>query len=104
MDIAALKAACLKAEPGPWHLYNVGDNPAPCPATEAGTSLLTVVEEDERSFAAVYDPDTAAFIVLANPTSILSLIARLERAEAALTTVSKTYAAEVSRLSQPIQS
>lgn len=80
----ALREAAEKAEPGNWHLYEVGDDPAPCPATEAGTSLLTVVEEDGASFAAVYDRDTANYIALANPQTLTLLLQHVERLEGAL--------------------
>ena len=79
MDIAALKAAAEVASPGPWKyegsIYE-----------HMGASIRAV--PDDRGIAQLWQHGNvvadAAFIALANPASILSLIARLERAEGAL--------------------
>jgi hypothetical protein len=67
MDIAALKASAELATPGPWHVQH--DDEVWTDHYVAGTSY--------------HEPD-ARFIALANPTSILSMIARLEALEEAL--------------------
>jgi len=115
MDIAALKAAAEKATPGEWHWLihdhsmaslGVGDDPG------MGTPLVLSVSpcrscadrakakgaEWEWGRCATPSEANARFIALANPTSILSMIARLEALEEALREVAKTYPADAARL------
>lgn len=91
MDIAALKAACLKATPGPWQIGRLGIEPLNhvvdfgTPPTAPFMCLSVpygVVHSDGGNAA-----NDASFIALANPTSILSLIARYQQMEEALTEV-----------------
>jgi hypothetical protein len=78
MTTQALKEAALAATPGPWGVqcewssYSIG-----------GVCHLGTVSPKSTTEAEQYDAN-ANYLSLANPTSILSLIARLERAEAAL--------------------
>lgn len=86
MDIAALKASAEKATPGPWRV-----DPSYC--VYAGEP-----EHGTRQDVADNAWHNAEHIALANPTSILSMIARLEALEEALREVAKTYPADAARL------
>jgi hypothetical protein len=84
MDIAALKAAALVATPGPWHdsggtVDNFGNEYQGSLSFEWAANG----RDEGDGMNARYRED-AAYIALANPTSILSLIARLEALEAEL--------------------
>lgn len=95
LDRKALKEAALKATPGPWYqsgspwFQTGGFVLAGSPDPHAGTVLadLTDTWEEQRSDDGLdadheRDPDDdAAFIALANPATILSLLASLEEAE-----------------------
>lgn len=52
-----------KITPGPWHLLAVGDTHQHlCPAYGSGMSVLTVAEEGDVKFAAVYEEADAHLI------------------------------------------
>lgn len=81
LNIAELKAAAEKATAGPWsvamtgrglHVITVKDN------VYVDTICQWAGDHPERT-------DNLKFIAASNPQAILSLIARLEKAEAALT-------------------
>jgi hypothetical protein len=79
MDIAALKAAAEKATPGEWH---EGDGWVFVPPADAANhpdhALRNVLRDVDEAH------ENASFIALANPSTILSLIARVEQMEEAL--------------------
>jgi hypothetical protein len=79
MDIAALKAAAEKATPGEWH---EGDGWVFVPPADAANhpdhALRNVLRDVDEAH------ENARFIALANPSTILSLIARVEQMEEAL--------------------
>lgn len=84
MDIAALKAAALVATPGPWHdsggtVDNFGNEYQGSLSFEWAANG----RDEGDGMNARYRED-AAYIALANPTSILSLIARYQQMEEAL--------------------
>jgi hypothetical protein len=85
MDIAALKAAAERATPGPWHnshgsVDNFGNEWQGSLSFEwMPNGRGTDGDGINENFA-----NDAAYIALANPTSILSMIARLEALEEAL--------------------
>jgi hypothetical protein len=82
MDIAALKAAAEKATPGEWH---EGDGWVFVPPADAANhpdhALRNVLRDVDEAH------ENARFIALANPSTILSLIARVEQMEEALRSI-----------------
>jgi hypothetical protein len=71
-------AGCEGVTAGPWHLYDVGDQPSLCPADAKGTSLLTIVDEAEHgSFAAFHSNQDAEHIARIDPQTIASIVSEL---------------------------
>jgi hypothetical protein len=84
MDIAALKASALKATPGPWTVGGTGPWICTIGNNHDDPAIFGARPADGQPFQFGDKRDDAGFIALANPTSILSLIARLEALEEAL--------------------
>ena len=55
-----------KHTPGPWKLFQVGDAIEHlCPATQDGASILTITQEGNTAFAAVFNDADARLIAVA---------------------------------------
>lgn len=97
LDRKALKEAALKATPGPRVLYddNEGAGHPHRPFWNvANDAYLNEDDAEDRAFnAAVHygTKEDAAFIALANPATILSLLASLEEAETELERYRTSY-------------
>lgn len=90
-DIAKLKEAAEKATPGPWGASKTAFHKLPdaknyVAISGGGLSICKMTGSEGMQAADVPD---AQFIALANPSTILSLIARMEALEEALTRIAK---------------
>lgn len=77
IDIAVLKAAAKAATPGPWHYQPPDDDDAHVPWSYVWGPSIRSLGGSSRP----QDDADRAFIAAADPTAVLALIERLERAE-----------------------
>lgn len=88
-DLTALRALAEKATPGPWEAFEDSDEHlAGCPPTMEW--LVTATDPGEEFYEEIINwgnrgrREDAEFIAAANPSVVLALLDRLERAEAAI--------------------
>jgi len=92
--IEAAIATVGKATDGPWELFEVGHKlPKKCPAHD-GMSILTVKNEGNKEFGAVYE-DADAELIAAAPDlrdEVIALRAQVEKQRVVLLKVKDLYA------------
>lgn len=78
-DHAHLKTLAEQATPGPWKYRQSGDG-----HISESASVLLPQDGPRVRYVHLYDGNNAEFIAAANPQAILTLLAALEQAQAAL--------------------